>query len=101
MTIIEHKELKRAVSAKELYKFLEIDTHFKDWIIRNIDYLDFQENINYIVFVENNINPNPLGGRPSKDYLMTIEMAKEISMLQRTEKGREARKYFIECERQF
>ena len=65
-----------------------------------VDY-GFEENIDYIVSAKNDINPNPLGGRPSKEYFLTIEMAKEISMLQRSEKGKEARKYFIECERQF
>ena len=99
ITIIEHKELKKAVSARELYEFLEVDTHFKDWIIRMIEYLDFQENIDYIVLLKNEQNPNSLGGRPSKEYFLTIDAAKEISMLQRSEKGKEARKYFIECER--
>lgn len=99
ITIIEHKELKRAVSAKELYKFLDVRTDYATWIKRMID-CGFEENIDYEVFHNSLVNPNPLGGRPSKDYLMTIEMAKEISMLQRTEKGREVRKYFIECERQ-
>jgi len=45
------------------------------------------------------INSSSLGGRPSLDYFYTIDAAKEISMLQRSEKGKEARKYFIECER--
>lgn len=95
ITIIEHKELIRAVSARELHEFLEIETHFKDWIIRMLDY-GFEENLDYIVSLKNEQNPNPLGGRPSKDYFLTIETAKEISMLQRTEKGKEARRYFIE-----
>ena len=54
----------------------------------------FEENVDYIVFLIFEENPNSLGGRPSKDYFLTIETAKEISMLQRTEKGKEARKYF-------
>ncbi len=100
ITIIEHKELQKAVSARELYEFLEVRTDFTDWCKRNNDYLDFQENINYIVFLKNEENLDSLGGRPSKDYFYTIDAAKEISMLQRSEKGKEARKYFIECERQ-
>jgi len=59
----------------------------------------FEENVDYIVFLIFEEKPNSSGGRPSKDYFLTIETAKEISMLQRTEKGKEARKYFIECER--
>jgi len=98
ITIIEHKELKKAVSARELYEFLEIQTAFTHWIERMIDY-GFEENIDYIIYAKNDINSDNRRGRPSVDYLMTVEMAKEISMLQRSEKGKEARKYFIECER--
>ena len=58
----------------------------------------FEENVDYVL--DKNVqNPNSTGGRPSKDYFLTIDTAKEISMLQRTEKGKEARKYFIECKR--
>ena len=99
ITITDHKELQKAVSARELYEFLEIKEAFTDWIKRMIEY-GFEESTDYIVYQENLINLNPLGGRPSKNYFITVEMAKEISMLQRSEKGKEARKYFIECERQ-
>jgi len=99
ITIIEHKELKKAVSARELYEFLEVETRFNDWIIRNVDYLDFQENTDYIILLKNELNSENRRGKPSSDYFLTLDAAKEISMLQRTEKGKEARKYFIECER--
>ena len=99
ITIIEHKELKRVVSARELYEFLEVKTPYHKWTVRNNEYLDFQENVNYTVTDKFVQNPNPLGGRPSKEYFYTLDAAKEISMLQRTKKGREARQYFIECER--
>jgi phage anti-repressor protein len=72
-------------AARELYEFLEIDTRFNDWIIRNIDYLDFQENINYIVFLKNEVNSEKRRGKPSVDYFYTIDAAKEISMLQRSD----------------
>src|SRR5690606_14378984 len=42
---------------------------------------------------------NPKGGRPAKEYALTIDMAKELSMVERNDKGKEARQYFIECER--
>lgn len=102
ITIIEHKELKKAVSARELYEFLGINTDFTNWCKRNNNYLDFQENINYIVkevFAKNGVNSENRRGKPSVDYFYTLDAAKEISMLQRSEKGKEARKYFIECER--
>jgi anti-repressor protein len=98
ITIIEHKELKKAVSARELYEFLEIKEDFTDWFKRYLQY-GFIEKDDYIIYLENRVNSDNRRGRPSVDYLMTVEMAKEISMLQRSEKGKEARKYFIECER--
>ena len=92
------EEGKRLVSARELHEFLEIGTRFDKWIPRMIDY-GFEENIDYIVtdiFV-----PNSNGGKQNKkDYILSIDMAKELSMIQRTEKGKEARQYFIQCEKQ-
>lgn len=83
ITIIEYKELKRAVSARELYEFLEIQTHFKDWIKRMIEY-GFVENEDYAL-LKNEQNSNSSGGRPAIDYFYTVDAAKEISMLQRSE----------------
>jgi len=100
ISIIEHPKLVRAVSARELHEFLGSNAQFTDWCERMFEY-GFEENVDYIVFHKNVKNPNSLGGRPSKDYFLTIDTAKEISMLQRTEKGREARKYFIECEEKY
>lgn len=102
ITIIEHKEVKRVVSARELYEFLGVKTDFTDWCKRNNEYLDFKEDINYTVkyvFPKNRVNSDNRRGRPSVDYFYTVDAAKEISMLQRTKKGREARQYFLECER--
>lgn len=97
IAIIEHPSLVRAVSARELHEFLKIETPFHIWIERMLDY-GFESELDYVLN-KNVQNSNSLGGRPSKDYFLSIETAKEISMLQRTEKGKEARKYFIECER--
>lgn len=58
---------------------------FHKWIVRNNEYLDFQENTDYIVFTKKGENLNPLGGRPSSEYFLTIDAAKEISMLQRSD----------------
>ena len=82
------------VSARELYEFLEVTERFSSWFERYCKY-GFEENIDYTgckVF-------NTLARQELQDYAMTIEMAKEFSMLQRTEKGKQARKYFIECEK--
>lgn len=90
---------KRAVSARELYKFLEVQTPFTMWIDRMFEY-GFTENIDFEAtnFFVN--HPNGIGGTTVKDYALTLDCAKEIAMLQRSEKGKTARQYFIECEKQ-
>lgn len=90
---------KRAVSARELHKFLEVQTPFTMWIDRMFEY-GFAENIDFEAtnFFVN--HPNSIGGTTVKDYALTLDCAKEIAMLQRSEKGKTARQYFIECEKQ-
>jgi len=83
---------KEIVSARELHKFLEVETKFGDWILRMIPY-GFIENIDYSKMSIDNQNFN-------FDYALTIEMAKNVSMIQRSDAGMRARKYFIECEKQ-
>lgn len=84
----------RVVSARELYAFLEVRTNFTDWCKRMFEY-GFEEKKDFISFLGEST-----GGRPSMDYALTIDTAKEISMLQRSEKGKQARQYFIACEKQ-
>lgn len=83
----------QVVSARELHAFLEVSTLFKDWMPRMLDY-GFQEDIDFSTFLSEST-----GGRPSKEYVITLDCAKEVSMIQRTEKGKEARRYFIACEK--
>ena len=85
---------KRAVSARELHRFLEVTERFSNWFERQLQY-GFIEGVDYQgceVF-------NTLANQTLTDYALTIDTAKEISMLQRTEKGKQARRYFIECEK--
>ena len=86
----------QVVSARELHKFLEVETRFNDWISRMMNY-GFVENVDYQVLLKNEYNLS--GGRPSTDYALTLDTAKAISMIQRSEKGKQARQYFIECEK--
>ena len=88
---------KKAVSARELHQFLEINTDFKNWIVRRIEEYGFTENQDFEVLVKNDRNSN--GGRPSKEYIISINMAKELAMVEKNEKGKLARLYFIECEK--
>jgi phage anti-repressor protein len=86
------------VSAKDLYEFLGITLRFNDWINNAITDYDFKEDEDYRfspIFRENS-----KGGRPLKDYYVSLEMAKEIAMVAKSEKGRQVRRYFIQKEKE-
>lgn len=89
---------KRAVSARELHLFLESKQEFANWIKNRIDKYGFIENQDFEVF--DNFIKNPNGGRPLIEYALTIDTAKEIAMVEGNERGKMARQYFIECEKQ-
>ena len=93
-TIQENKDLQQAVSARELYQFLEPTERFSNWFDRQVQY-GFEEGVDYLgcKFF------NTLAKQELQDYLMSVDMAKEVSMIQRSEKGKQARQYFIECEK--
>lgn len=88
------------VSARELYDFLGVQAQFTDWCKRMFEY-GFEENkdFNLHKFEEVRKEGNRMVKREIVDYVLTIDTAKEISMLQRSEKGKAARQYFIECEK--
>lgn len=83
------------VSARALYKFLDLDrSQWSRWSRKNIEEDEyFDEGIDYLGF---DIMSN---GNQTKDYALSIDMAKELSMLARNKKGKEARQYFIEVEK--
>lgn len=89
-----------SVNAREIYFFLEVRTAFSNWIKRAIEKYDFKENIDYVLVIAKN-GINPKGGRPEQDYIVTIDMAKELAMLENNPKGKEARKYFINIEKEY
>ena len=82
------------VSARDLHSALEIASHFKDWFPRMAEY-GFEENRDYTPL----IFEHPRNHQPTMDYDLTVDMAKEICMIQRTEKGKQCRTYFIELEK--
>ena len=87
----------RAVSARELHGFLESGQQFSNWIQNRISEYGFVENIDFVVL--NNFIKNPDGGRPLKEYTISVDMAKELAMVEKTAKGKEARQYFIAMEK--
>ena len=84
------------ISGRELHEKLEIDTPFRIWFPRMCEY-GFSENIDYTPY----IFVHPKNNQETIDYILKLDMAKEISMIQRNEKGRQIRKHFIEVEKEF
>lgn len=82
------------VSARELHEFLRVNSHFKDWFPRMCEY-GFSENTDYTLL----IFEHPQNHQPTRDYALTIDMAKELCMIQRNERGKQARQYFIQLEK--
>jgi anti-repressor protein len=95
-----NEEQKQLVSARELHEYLEVGTHFKDWFPRMCEYgfVEMQD-FNPLNFEQVQCEGTRSVMRTLTDYAMSIDMAKEICMLQRTEKGKQARQYFIELEK--
>lgn len=112
----------QCVDGRDLHGFLEVGRFFPNWIKGRIEDYGFQEDVDFAtysainhrnqedgfianfgnkseeVFSEMGKNPD-IGGRPYTEYSLTLDMAKELCMIERNEKCRQARKYFIECEK--
>ncbi len=86
------------VDARELHAFLEVGKDFSTWLRDRVAQYDFVENQDFAFFPQNG-GKQTERGRPTKDYALTLDMAKELAMVERNWRGRQARKYFIECER--
>lgn len=86
------------VSARELHDFLEVQTKFNDWFNARVKKYKFEENQDFVTLTEKKVTAQ---GNVSeyKDYAITIDMAKELSMVENNNKGSQARKYFIKCEK--
>ncbi|MDO9883299.1 antA/AntB antirepressor family protein, partial [Glaesserella parasuis] len=80
-------------NARELHQFLESKRQYANWISERITDYGFIQDEDYIIVHERT------NGRPRKEYHITLDMGKELAMVERNEKGRQIRKYFIECER--
>lgn len=80
------------VDGRSLYEFLEIDSNYVTWFERMTEY-GFEEETDFIPFLEEST-----GGRRKQNHALTMDMAKELSMIQRTDRGKQARQYFISME---
>jgi len=87
------------VNARALHAFLEVGKDFSTWLKSRIEQYSFIEGADFVeVFPK--MGENTTAGRPAKEYALTLDMAKELSMVERNAKGKQARQYFIACERQ-
>jgi len=89
---ISHEAL--LVDARALHRFLEVEARFNDWIARRVSEYGFQEGEDFY-----SVLSKSSGGRPGREYRITLDMGKELAMVERNDKGRQARRYFIECEK--
>jgi anti-repressor protein len=101
-TLIRHQigaDEQQAVDARALHAFLENGDDFSNWFRDRVSQYGFIDGLDYVE-VSGKTPGNPSGGRPRRDYALTTDMAKELCMVERNAKGKEARLYFINMERQ-
>ncbi len=92
MTEIDGSEV-NSVNSRDIYEYLNVGDKYPTWFNRAVEKYDFTEGEDFIAILRQT------NGRPSKDYIVTLDMAKELCMVSNTEKGKETRKYFIAAEK--
>lgn len=90
-------ETVQTVNARDLHAYLESKQDFSTWIKSRIEQYDFEKGVDYLLHKVREQLPS--GTKTLIEYFVSISMAKEISMVERNQKGKEARQYFIECEK--
>ena len=99
LPIVQMKDSVQAVMGRDLHEFLQIGTDYRHWFPRMAAY-GFEEGTDYCL---KNDHSSPTAGMPSRprlNHIVSLDMAKEIAMIQRSELGQQARRYFIEAEKQ-
>jgi len=99
INITQNENNDSVVSGRELHEFLEVGTRYSIWFDRTVEY-GFTENTDYLAIVQKRTTAQ---GNQTEyiDHALKLDMAKEISMIQRTAKGKEARQYFIQVEKEY
>jgi anti-repressor protein len=87
----------QTINARVLHVFLEVGKDFSNWVKDRIEQYNFVENQDFVCSPI--LASEGRGGHNRKDYHLTLDMGKELAMVERNEKGKQARQYFIECER--
>ncbi|EOR3904115.1 antA/AntB antirepressor family protein [Escherichia coli] len=86
------------VNARDLHSFLGVGRMFAHWVKERIAEYGFVENQDFVIACQN-WQAKGRGGHNRKEYHLTLDTAKELAMVERNEKGRQIRRYFIECEK--
>ena len=94
-----NNELVQTVSARELHTFLEVGKDFSTWIKDRLKTLGSVENEDYLAVQEVFPKTGEKGGRPKTEYYLTLDTAKHLAMMEKNDKGKEIRDYFIQCEK--
>jgi phage anti-repressor protein len=89
------------INARHLWEYLGVLTDFSDWIKRRIEEYGFIENVDYTILKFEVGKIQRLRGMSEYEYHITLDMTKELCMVERNDKGREARRYFIDREKRF
>ena len=90
-------EVQQTVNARELHAFLQSKQDFSTWIKNRVEQYDFVENQDYTLLHKKMEQVS--GAKHLIEYYITLDMAKELAMVERNDKGKQARQYFIDCER--
>ena len=93
--ITTNENMEPVVSGRDLHEFLDVKTAYKDWFPRMTEY-GFVEGVDFC-----SILSESTGGRPATDHAIKLDMAKELAMIQRTDRGKQARQYFIQIEKEY
>lgn len=89
----------KVVYGTELHRALEVKSNYRDWIRNRLNDCDAVENEDFQSFAKN--LAKPAGGRPSLDHIIKLDTAKEMAMLERNERGKQVRRYFIRIEKKY
>lgn len=95
VNVYQNERQEKLIDARELHEFLEVGDRFDQWIQRRIEKYGFIENLDFCTIL------CKTEGRPRTDYILKMDMAKEIAMVENNEKGRLVRRYFIEVEKKY
>lgn len=87
----------KVVYGTELYEVLGVKSRFNDWVTNRLKDCEAVENEDFQGFTKNLVK----GGRPQTEYLIKLDIAKEMAMLERNEKGKQVRRYFIQIEKKY